>query len=90
MRSAILESPVRVGTKGELLLPKRLLKHVQHHLEAIHPDSAPTDRSEMLLAMGSQAAAAGEGWREIRTAEVPRDAALLALARDMCHEPRPG
>jgi uroporphyrinogen-III synthase len=36
------------------------------------------------------AAAAGEGWHELRSADEPRDAALLALARDMCHEPRPG
>jgi uroporphyrinogen-III synthase len=36
------------------------------------------------------AAAAGEGWCEVRSAGAPRDAALLALARDMCHEPPPG
>jgi len=35
-------------------------------------------------------AAAGEGWRALRSADEPRDAALLALARDMCHEPPPG
>lgn len=34
-------------------------------------------------------AAAGEGWAEARSAAVPDEAALLALARDMCHEPRP-
>ena len=31
------------------------------------------------------AAAAGEGWREVRSAPEPREAALLALARQMCH-----
>jgi uroporphyrinogen-III synthase len=36
------------------------------------------------------AGAAGGGWRALSAASVPRDAALLALARDMCHEPPPG
>lgn len=41
-----------------------------------------------LAALGPRiAAAAGEGWRERRAAAEPREAALLALARDMCHEP---
>lgn len=44
-----------------------------------------------LAALGPRIAeAAGEGWRAVRFAERPRDAALLALAGDMCHEPRPG
>src|SRR5690606_3107381 len=34
------------------------------------------------------AAAAGEGWGEVRAAASADEAALLALARDMCHEPR--
>lgn len=43
-----------------------------------------------LAALGPRiAAAAGEGWCEVRWAEEPREAALLALARQMCHEPRP-
>lgn len=32
------------------------------------------------------AAAAGEGWAVVRTAAEPNEAALLALAREMCHE----
>ena len=32
------------------------------------------------------AQAAGEGWREVRSASAPSERALLALARDMCHE----
>ena len=32
------------------------------------------------------AGAAGGGWRDCRAAAQPRDAALLALARDMCHD----
>ncbi len=40
-----------------------------------------------LAALGSRIAdAAGEGWRDCRSAAQPRDAALLALAGDMCHE----
>jgi uroporphyrinogen-III synthase len=40
-----------------------------------------------LAALGPRIAeTAGEGWRACRSAEEPRDAALLALARDMCHE----
>ena len=41
-----------------------------------------------LAAMGPRiAAAAGLGWRELRSAAEPSEAALLALAADMCHEP---
>lgn len=44
-----------------------------------------------LAALGRRiAAAAGEGWRALQCADEPRDARLLALARDMCHEPPPG
>jgi len=32
------------------------------------------------------AKAAGDGWRELREAGEPTEAALLALARDMCHD----
>jgi uroporphyrinogen-III synthase len=44
-----------------------------------------------LAALGPRVAlAAGDGWRVVRSAAQPREAALLALARDMCHEPPPG
>ena len=44
-----------------------------------------------LAALGPRiAAAAGEGWREVRAAPEPREAALLALAREMCHVSRGG
>ena len=47
----------------------------------------PRDRIS-LAALGPRiAAAAGEGWREVRSAPQPNDPALLALAREMCHEP---
>ena len=43
-------------------------------------------RSVGLAALGPRiASAAGEGWREVRSASEPREAALLALAREMCH-----
>jgi uroporphyrinogen-III synthase len=39
-----------------------------------------------LAALGPRIArAAGSGWERIRSAEVPRESAILALARDMCH-----
>jgi uroporphyrinogen-III synthase len=39
-----------------------------------------------LAALGPRiAAAAGYGWREVRAAPEPREVALLALARQMCH-----
>jgi uroporphyrinogen-III synthase len=48
-------------------------------------------RAIALAALGPRIAeAAGEGWRDRRSADAPRDARLLALARDMCHEPPPG
>ena len=41
-----------------------------------------------LAALGERIAeAAGAGWAEARCAAQPNEAALLALARDMCHEP---
>jgi len=40
-----------------------------------------------LAALGPRIAqAAGEGWRVLRSASEPREPALLALARDMCHD----
>lgn len=44
-------------------------------------------RSGLALAtLGSRiAAAAGEGWAGVQAASAPREAELLALARDMCH-----
>ena len=43
-----------------------------------------------LAALGSRiAAAAGDGWGEVATAALSTDAALLALARQMCQDPWP-
>lgn len=43
-----------------------------------------------IAALGPRiAAAAGAGWQSVRCAEQPSDAALLALAGDMCHEIAP-
>ncbi len=40
-----------------------------------------------LAALGPRIAeAAGEGWREVRSASQPQDAMLMALAAEMCHE----
>ena len=44
-----------------------------------------------LAALSSRVAeAAGEGWAALRVAGEPHDPALLALAREMCHEPFEG
>ena len=44
-----------------------------------------------LAALGPRiAAAAGEGWCLVGAAAEPREAALLALARQMCHDPAGG
>ncbi len=44
-----------------------------------------------LAAFGPRiAAAAGADWAAVRATAAPREAALLALARDMCHEPPTG
>ncbi|HSQ96900.1 MAG TPA: uroporphyrinogen-III synthase [Croceibacterium sp.] len=44
-----------------------------------------------LAALGPRIAqAAGTGWAEVRSAAEPNEAALLALAREMCHDPSQG
>lgn len=50
-------------------------------------DRLGVSRSRVALAALAPriAEAAGEGWAAIETASAPNDAALLALARDMCH-----
>jgi uroporphyrinogen-III synthase len=48
-------------------------------------------RAVSVAALGPRiASAAGEGWGEVRSAGEPREAALLALAREMCHDPAGG
>ncbi len=63
-----------------------------HSAEAARHFAAECDRlgidrgGVQLAALGPRiAAAAGGGWRRVRSAEIPREAALLAMARDMCH-----
>ncbi|MBS1240071.1 MAG: uroporphyrinogen-III synthase, partial [Proteobacteria bacterium] len=63
-----------------------------HSAEAARHFTAECDRLGLdraniaLAALGPRiAAAGGGGWREVRSAQSPREAALLALARDMCH-----
>jgi uroporphyrinogen-III synthase len=58
------------------------------HFATICTD-ALIDRSRIALAViGPRVARmAGEGWARIEVAELPSDAALLALVREMCQEP---
>lgn len=53
-------------------------------------DEHGLDRSIIALAAMSDRAAgmAGEGWADLKVAKKPEDAALLALARQMCQETR--
>lgn len=68
-----------------------------HSAAAARHFAAECDRSGVprnaisLAALGPRiAAAAGDGWREVRSVPEPREAALLALAREMCHDPAGG
>jgi uroporphyrinogen-III synthase len=53
-------------------------------------DRHAVHRSDIRLAALSPriAEAAGGGWADLRSAVAPNEAALLALARDMCHDQR--
>ncbi|MXO59426.1 uroporphyrinogen-III synthase [Altererythrobacter salegens] len=59
---------------------------------AAEVDRLAIARSSIRLAAlgGRIAAAAGPGWASVSSASEPSDPALLALARDLCHEPFPG
>jgi len=68
-----------------------------HSAEASRHFAAEVDRlglSRGRIALAALAPriveAAGEGWAVSRAARQPNDPALLALAREMCHEPFPG
>ena len=85
--------PLTAGTAARLPGATVLL----HSAAAARHLAAECERLEVLrgevslAALGPRiAAAAGEGWRQVRWVEEPREAALLALARQMCHEPPGG
>lgn len=62
-----------------------------HHFAGECDRLAVARKAVSLAALGPRiAAAAGGGWREVRSAHEPREAALLALARQMCHDPSGG
>lgn len=87
-----------------LALPEKLadrLRHgaltLLHSAAAARHFAAECDRHSVprgavsLAALGPRiAAAAGAGWREVRSAAEPREATLLALAREMCQDPSGG
>src|SRR5437764_14556550 len=97
MRSAIPVLLV-VGTKQELRLFERLLKHLQHHFQGFYPHRSSTRRSEMLDPMNRGLALASE--REVdqafflarsggsgETRHAQRDVGLRALKRAFGHRP---
>ena len=68
-----------------------------HSAAAARHFAAEVDRIDLaraaiaLAVLGPRIAqTAGEGWCCLRVAVEPNDSALLALAREMCHEPFPG
>jgi uroporphyrinogen-III synthase len=86
-RSAPLPMP---GEMAEMLKEGALV--LLHSASAARHFAAECDRLALpreaiaLAALGPRiAAAAGAGWARLRSAEVPRETALLALAVDMCH-----
>lgn len=78
---AILAS--RLGTGALVLLHSAAAaRHFAQECERLHIPR----RKIALAALGPRiAAAAGEGWASLRSADQPSDTALLALAADMCH-----
>lgn len=59
------------------------VRHLRRQCEAQHIDLSQLS----LAAIGPRVAeAAGQGWRTVRTAKVAGEAALLALANEMCKE----
>lgn len=100
-----VEIDVRIAYESvPLPLPQALADRLRggalvllHSAAAARHFAGECDRLELprsavsLAALGPRiATAAGEGWREVRSAPEPRQAALLALALQMCHEPRGG
>jgi len=74
----------RLGTGGLVLLHSAAAaRHFARECDRL----AVPRRSIGIAALGPRiAAAAGAGWRDVRSATEPREAALLALAREMCHD----
>jgi len=85
--------PMPAGLAEVLAGPALVLLHsaeaARHFARLI--DAAGIARNGVALAaLGPRiAAAAGEGWRSVNVAPVPTDAALLALAKEICHTPAP-
>jgi uroporphyrinogen-III synthase len=86
--------PLPDGLAG--LLAARALV-LLHSAEAARHFASEVDRLGLspgniaLAALAPRIAeAAGPGWAAVRAARQPNDPALLALAREMCHEPFPG
>jgi uroporphyrinogen-III synthase len=82
--------PLRAALAGELGQGAVVLLHsaaAARHFASECVRLAIPRSAVGLAALGPRiAAAAGAGWREVRSADEPREAALLALAHDMCHD----
>lgn len=100
-----IEVIVRVGYESvPAPLPNALAERLRggalvllHSAAAARHFAAECDRHGVsrdalrIAALGPRiAAAAGEGWGEVRSAAEPSEAEILALTRQMCQEPRDG
>lgn len=76
----------RLGGGGLVLLHSAAA--ARHFAAECDRRDVPRDAVELATLGPRIADAAGEGWLKVRCATEPSDAALLALARQMCHERR--
>ncbi len=80
-----LELALREGSEEGpvvLLYSAEAARHFSAECERLGVDKARI----ALATLGPRiAAAAGQGWAQVRSAAAPNEAALLALAQDMCH-----
>lgn len=82
--------PLPEGLEGLLGNPALVLLHsaeAARHFAALCSERRIARSRIALAALGPRiAAAAGQGWAALRAAATPDDAALLALAQEMCQE----
>lgn len=84
--------PLPVALRALLHRPALVLLHsaeAAHHFATLCDSHRIARAGLALAALGPRVArAAGEGWATLRAAEAPNDTALLALALEMCQDPR--
>lgn len=82
-----LPPALKILLKGGPVLVLLHSAEAAHHFAALCDDEHVTRRNIALAALGPRIVrAAGTGWTALETAAAPNDAALLALAREMCQD----